>query len=53
MAAPDPADCSEQAHVGRIHHDPDEDVWYECVFDARRSVVTWAILPPEDVQPGL
>jgi hypothetical protein len=34
--------------VGKLHHDEQRDVWYECVYDPRKRVYTWAILPPAD-----
>lgn len=46
MAAPDPALCSKVGDVGQLFYDDETDVWYECVHDDRRDVVTWSILPP-------
>lgn len=31
-----------------MHHDEDTDIWYECVWDRRTEVFTWAALPPND-----
>lgn len=44
-STPDQTECRGSADVGKIHHDEDADVWYECVFDPRRQVYTWAIVP--------
>lgn len=33
---------------GRLFHDQERDIWYECVFDQRKQVFTWTILPPGD-----
>jgi hypothetical protein len=50
MTRPNPQDCCEPSHVGRLHHDTEEDVWYECVSDERRGgMITWVALPPDDV----
>ncbi|HSL14656.1 MAG TPA: hypothetical protein VK962_00135 [Actinomycetota bacterium] len=43
---PDPERCRGPADLGKLHHDEEDDIWYECVFDSRRGVYTWAILPP-------
>lgn len=43
---PDPDACTATEHVGRLHHDGENDIWYECVFDARNKVFTWSALPP-------
>jgi hypothetical protein len=45
---PDPDECREPADVGKIYHDAAQDIWYECVFDRRKQVYTWTILPPGD-----
>ena len=42
---PDPDGCTGMNDVGSLHHNLAGDVWYECVFDSRRTVVTWAIIP--------
>ena len=47
-SAPNPGECRSHADVGKIHHDEAEDIWYECVFDPRRRVYTWTIVPPVD-----
>jgi hypothetical protein len=39
--------------VGQLFHDKEADVWYECIFDTRKNVFTWTILPPEKVLPGM
>lgn len=31
--------------VGKLFHDEERDIWYECVFDQRQQVFTWTILP--------
>jgi hypothetical protein len=49
---PDPDDCKQPEDLGKIFHDEENDIWYECVFDRRKKVFTWTILPPEDVHPG-
>jgi hypothetical protein len=46
LAAPSASECQGPADVGKLHHDSDRDVWYECVFDARAQMYTWTILPP-------
>jgi hypothetical protein len=43
---PDPEDCAGPADVGQVYHDAESDIWYECVFEPRRGVYTWTILPP-------
>src|SRR2546422_7668414 len=48
---PNPDDCRGAADVGKLHHDQERDIWYECVFDQRKNVYTWAILPPEMTAP--
>jgi hypothetical protein len=45
---PEARSCSRPADVGRIHHDPDNDIWYECVHDSFRDEFTWTIIPPRD-----
>src|SRR2546430_358281 len=45
---PNPTKCAGPEDVGKLHHDEELYVWYECVFDRRRSVFTWAIVPPAD-----
>jgi len=45
---PDPDECRGPTDVGEIHHDEEQDIWYECVFDQRKAVYTWTILPPGD-----
>jgi hypothetical protein len=47
-APPDPADCALATDVGRLHHDTESDIWYECAFDRRHEAFTWTILPPND-----
>ena len=47
-APPDPRDCVQPSDIGKLHHDPVDDIWYECIFDSRRSEYTWAIVPPAD-----
>jgi hypothetical protein len=42
---PDPVDCRGPSDVGKIHHDDERDIWYECVFDEHKPVYTWTILP--------
>jgi hypothetical protein len=43
---PDPQECSGPKDAGKIHHDEEHDIWYECVLDRRRGAYTWAIVPP-------
>lgn len=50
-AGPRPEECQEPEDVGKLFHGKERDVWYECVFDRRKQVFTWTILPPEDVAP--
>jgi hypothetical protein len=45
---PDPTRCQCDDDVGRLYHDEALDIWYECFWDSRRGVYTWAILPPDD-----
>jgi hypothetical protein len=40
--------CRTLDDVGSLHLNRSGRVWYECVFDARRDLITWAILPPTD-----
>jgi hypothetical protein len=49
---PSPAECRGPEDVGRLFHDEERDIWYECIFDQRKQVFTWTILPPEDVPSG-
>ncbi len=37
--------------VGKVVHDEERNVWYECVFDKQKQVFTWVIFRREDVQP--
>ena len=46
---PDPNACRGKEDVGRLEHDEENDIWYECSYDSRRDVFTWAIVPPIDV----
>ena len=41
-----PDECRGPTDVGKMYHDEERDVWYECVFDQRKAVYTWTILPP-------
>lgn len=43
---PEPDTCRSAADVGALHHNDRDDIWYECVRDKRRQVVTWVIVPP-------
>lgn len=53
MAPPDPAECSRPEDVGKLAYDGEVDIWYECVRDRRRDVITWVIIPPvEGGGPG-
>ncbi len=45
---PEPASCTSADDIGRLHHNETDDVWYECVFESRRRVYTWTMLPPAD-----
>lgn len=47
-AAPDPDACRGPEDLGRLVHDDDLDVWYECSYDDRRDVYVWAIVPPTE-----
>lgn len=47
-SAPAKDECQGPADVGTIHHDEDQDIVYECVFDPRRRIYTWTIVPPVD-----
>lgn len=35
-----------------MYHDEEQDIWYECVFDQRKKVYAWTILPPGDCGRG-
>jgi len=50
--SPSPDQCQGPEDVGKLFHDEGADIWYECIFDKRKHVFTWTILPPEDVLPG-
>jgi hypothetical protein len=50
--SPSPDECQGPEDVGKLFHDQERDIWYECIFDQRKQVFTWTILPPEDVPPG-
>ena len=41
-------DCTGEGDLGRLHHDAHRDIWYECIFDSRRSMYTWSAIPPSD-----
>lgn len=43
---PDPKECKEPHDVGKITYDPDNDIWYECMYDKRKNAYTWVITPP-------
>ena len=43
---PDPRHCANDEDIGKLHHDTESDIWYECCFDTRRSIYTWSVLPP-------
>lgn len=43
---PDPGKCRSRSDVGRLHHDTDKDIWYECIFEPHRKVFIWTTLPP-------
>jgi hypothetical protein len=45
---PDPNECRGPSDVGKVHYNETDDIWYECVYDKRRDVVTWAIVPSTD-----
>lgn len=47
-SGPDPDECRGPTDVGKMYHDEEQDIWYECVFDQRKAVYTWTILPPGD-----
>lgn len=49
-SGPDPIECRGGADVGKIHHDEEQDFWYECMFDPRRQVYTWTIVPPVEAR---
>jgi len=50
LLAPDPRECRGSGDIGKLHHDVEQDIWYECVHDERTGVFTWTILPPADDQ---
>ena len=39
-AGPRPEECQGPEDVGKLFHDKERDVWYECVFDRRKQVFT-------------
>lgn len=45
---PSPSECQKEAHLGRFFLDEENQILYECSFDPRRGVFTWAIVPPVD-----
>lgn len=45
-AVPDPSECRGPDDVGKLIHDEEGDLWYECMDDTRRKVYTWVIIPP-------
>lgn len=47
-SVPDPGECRDAGDVGKVRHDPEQDLWYECIFEPRKRVYTWVILPPVD-----
>jgi uncharacterized protein YfcZ (UPF0381/DUF406 family) len=49
---PEASGCISAADVGRLHHNVDDNIWYECVFDKRRAVFTWTMLPPQETDHG-
>lgn len=48
LQVPNPQDCRGPQDVGRLQHDEENDIWYECSHDPRRDIYTWAIIPPAD-----
>lgn len=42
---PEAGACEGASDVGQLYHNQTDDIWYECVFDPRHSVFTWAITP--------
>ena len=45
---PDPDSCRGPGDVGRLEHDEENDIWYECSYDSRNDIYTWAIVPAVD-----
>jgi len=45
---PEPAECTHAGDLGKMHHDSLHEIWYECVYDTRRELYTWTILPPNE-----
>lgn len=45
-ALPDPAECQGPSDVGKLEHDAENDVYYECSYDVRHDVYVWAVVPP-------
>lgn len=43
---PDPKECKGPDDVGKVAYDAERDIWYECVYDKRKKVYTWVIVPP-------
>jgi hypothetical protein len=43
---PDPAACRGPDDLGKVEHDAETDIFYECSFDARHGTYVWAIVPP-------
>jgi hypothetical protein len=48
--APDPRACQGPEDVGRLEHDEENDIWYECSYDPRENTYTWMIILPVDSQ---
>jgi hypothetical protein len=48
IGPPDSEECRNSSDLGRLYHDSERDIWYECEFDRRHGVFTWVILPPTD-----
>lgn len=45
---PEPGGCKGYADLGKLYFDEDASIWYECVFEKRWRIFTWAALPPND-----
>jgi len=40
--------CDRPEDVGRIEYSADQNIWFECMFDARAGRYSWVIIPPTD-----
>ncbi len=48
LPRPPAEDCAQASEVGRVHFDEVNDIWYECMHDKRRDVISWVIVPSNE-----